>query len=163
MNKLKIEVPEGYEIDWKESKKQETIVFKKKQLTYEDVCEKLFEKSIAYYTDGVGVIHTFDPKYPILLKSPNNATSEHQLKCLLAKNKLANIARYLNGDWEWDRNGYTIINKYHPENKASCLNVIEYKCFSQKANVFFKTQALAEQAIDILGEETIKLALTPLY
>ena len=44
MNTLEIEIPSDKEIDWKESEKQNKIVLKDKQLTYEEICEKLFEK-----------------------------------------------------------------------------------------------------------------------
>ena len=90
-NELTIELPDGKEIDWDESKKQNKIVLKDKQLTYEDICKKLFEDD--HYTiawEG----------YPIkccsAIYNASNATTEHQLECILAKNKLANVAKYLN-------------------------------------------------------------------
>ena len=164
MNKIEIEIPNNKEIDWQESAKQEKIVFKEKQLTYEDVCKKLFERSTAYYTDSGGIIYTFNPKqYQPLLKSPNNAASELQLQCILAKNKLANVAVYLNIGW-----------KPNIEKDFGCC--LELDCYDQliidrcavlcthsSGKVMFKTEELAQQALEILGEETVKLALEPLY
>jgi hypothetical protein len=166
MRKLEIEIPNDKEIDWAESAKQEKIVFKEKQLTYKDVCKKLFERPYAYYTDSNGVIHTFSPKqYPILLKSPINATSEHQLKCMLAKNKLANVARYLNGEWKPGKTKsghFDAYVLYVTPNKDYIGYVKIHEC-AHNSNVLFKSRELAQQAIKILGEEEIKLALEPLY
>ena len=68
---IKIQVPEGCEID-KENSTFELIRFKpiKKFITYEDVCNKIFKK--------------------------HNATIKKQLERLLALNQLFNIAEYYN-------------------------------------------------------------------
>jgi hypothetical protein len=107
MKKLEIEIPNEKEIDWEASAKQKQIVFKDKQLTYEAVCEKLFERG-HYYTDSDGDICFLNWAND----SPNNASTEHQLKCILAKNMLANVARYLNGEWKWEfgSDAFLIIN-----------------------------------------------------
>lgn len=97
---IKINVPEGYEID-KENSTYECIKFKpiKKKLTYKDVAEKLFG-DIYYFTAIHGEINSggeinsarqFDVK-----EDKNNATSKKQLKRLLALNQLLNIAEYYN-------------------------------------------------------------------
>lgn len=91
---IKINVPEGYEID-KENSTFECIKFKpiKKELTYEDVAEELFSSS-RFTLDTIGrICHVcstgskFD-KY--------NATSKKQLERLFALNQLFNIAEYYN-------------------------------------------------------------------
>ena len=61
-NELTIEIPEGKIVDWEESKKQNKIVLKDKQLTYEDVCKKLFKGGL-YFTgfickDGTEIVLT---------------------------------------------------------------------------------------------------------
>lgn len=166
MNKLEIEIPVDKEVDWEASAKQKQIVLKDKQLTYESVCKKLFEKIPAYYTDSNGVIYTFAPKqHPPLLKSPNNATSEHQLQCLLAKNKLANVARYLNGKWKPGKTKDGHFDAYvlfATPNKDFIGHAKIYDC-AYNSNILFRSIELAKQAIEILGEETVKLALEPLY
>lgn len=163
MNKIEIEIPDDKEIDWEASAKQKQIVFKDKQLTYEDVCEKLFERPTAYYIDSNGVVHIFNPEqFPPVLKSPNNAVSEHQLQCILAKNKLANVARYLNGDWDYYHCSQKFIIWINT-NDDDRLEVGKSDYLTQRATVVFKSRELARQAIEILGEETVKLALEPLY
>ena len=162
MNKIEIQIPQGKEIDWQESAKQEKIVFKEKQLTYGNVCEKLFSKG-HYYTNTAGQIGFCSE---VSDTCPNNATSKHQLECILAKNKLANVARYLNGNWEKYENDHTSIPKYiiwyNIRNNELWVeeshNYVQYT-----GNIIFKSKELAQQAIEILGEKTIKYALTPLY
>lgn len=163
MNKLEINIPEGMEIDWEASAKQKQIVFKDKQLTYEDVCTQMFN-SECWYLDSSGRIlhvnHTSDVK-----NDANNASTKHQLECILAKNKLANVARYLNGEWKWKlghHNAFFIVDRSSKESEI-CLDIDKYSCYFERPTIFFKSKEAAQQAIEILGEETIKLALTPLY
>ena len=93
---LKIQVPEGYEID-REKSTLECIKFKpiKKDITYEDVCNKLFKKG-SYYTEfdgNVGEIMKFDIES---YTDRNNAINENQLEKILALNQLLNITEYYN-------------------------------------------------------------------
>lgn len=160
MKKLEIEIPHNKEIDWEASAAQKQIVFKDKKLTYEDVCDSLFDKG-HYYIAGNGNIRFIDWTN----ECPNNASTQHQLECILAKNKLANVARHLNGEWKWDlgsHDAFFIMDKSYKENTI-CLYIDEYTCYSERANVLFKSKEAAQQAIEILGEETVKLALTALY
>jgi len=154
-NELTIEIPNDKIIDWDESKKQNKIVLKDKQLTYKDVCEKLFKDD--HYTiawEG----------YPIeccsAIYNASNATTKHQLECILAKNKLANVAKYLNDGWKPDchnRNFGYFLCKLPIE-----IEIIQRDNYKFNNNVIFKSKEIAQQAIEILGEETIKLALEPL-
>lgn len=91
---FKIQIPEGYEID-KENSTFEYIKFKliKKNITYEDVCEKLFKDSY-HFIDGGGLINLYTgQKYKF---NKNNASNHQQLKRILALNQLLNIAEYYN-------------------------------------------------------------------
>ena len=105
---IKINVPEGYEID-KENLTFERIKFKpiKKELTYEDVAEELFSSSL-FTLDTIGrIIYACSPS---LIFDKYNATSKKQLERLLALNQLLNIAEY--------------YNKKNPkeEKKIHCIN-----------------------------------------
>ena len=87
---LKIQVPEGYEID-KENSTFECIKFKpiEKNITYNDVCYTL---DIAFRIVASGRI--CDAAKDIFNK--NVATNKKQLERLLALNQLLNIAEYYN-------------------------------------------------------------------
>lgn len=93
---LKIQVPEGYEID-KENSTFEGIKFKpiKKSITYKNVSNKLFGdiEKIYYYTDSCGDIQFCQTTN---VEDANNATTVKQLKRILALNQLLNIAEYYN-------------------------------------------------------------------
>lgn len=138
---LKIEAPEGYEVDWDNSSNN-IIRFKpsKKKITYEDIIKKLYPGK-CYYIN-------------------NNHTSERQISQLLYLNKLMNVAKYLNGDWEpdWNNSRETKWCLFcdHNNNKkivTSTWQTSHYGC------VHFKSEELALQAIEILGEEEVKKAL----
>lgn len=153
---LEIEVPQGYEID-KEQSSFEKIVFKKveEKLTYSDIAEKLFAFNGHYYINDDGRIM----KTSIGWRCPNVAPTEHQLKRLLAINKLMNVAYYLNDDWKPDWNDIEQGKFYIYYSNVSETIEIDYNCVCNSGEVYFKSKELAEQAVEILGEETIKLAL----
>ena len=93
---VKIQIPEGYEID-KENSTFECIKFKsiKKNITYEDVCNKLFSKDkVGFYITESGIIDNGIIDYYATDK--NNATNRKQLERVLALNQLLNIAKYYN-------------------------------------------------------------------
>lgn len=157
---LKIEAPEGYEVDW-ENSFMNTIRFKpiKKKITYQDVKEKLFpESKVSYYLGKEGgIIQTFNIKY--LSRELLLSTSQQQLQQIKALNKLMNVAKYLNGDWEpnWKN-----IEQYKYMYMYNYLtSKIEVQCNMYRAylTVCFKSKELALQAIEILGEEEVKKAL----
>lgn len=137
---LKIEAPEGYEVDWDNSSK-DTIRFKpiKKKVTYADIIKELCSGN-CYYIN-------------------NNPTSWRQLQQLLALNKLMNVAKYLNGDWEpdWYNSGETKWGiSFNGSQKKIDISVWGTQKYG---NVYFKLEELVYQAIEILGEEEIKKAL----
>ena len=159
MNKIEINIPEGFEIDNEKSNFSKGIIeFKpveKKKLSYGDIANQLFKDS-AFWVGSEGLIREY---VPINTKSaPNNSTSREQLECLMAYNKLRNVAEYLNKgyDMPWDEISFhwvivfSLISK-----KLMCLGLRS----SKGSEVYFASKELAEQAISILGEEEIKKAL----
>lgn len=160
MSKIEIEIPVGKEVDWEASAKQKQLVFKDKQLTYEDVCDKLFDKG-HYHTDGNGDIRFVS----WINDCSNNASTKHQLECILAKNKLANVARYLNGKWKPSKtiDGHFDAYVLFATPNKNFIGYAKIHDCAYNSNVLFKSIEVAQQAIEILGEETIKLALEPLY
>lgn len=154
---IKITVPEGYEID-KENSTFECIKFKKKGLTYEDVAEKLFKKKKTYFCGASAEITYFTPTIKGA-QLANNATSEKQLQRLLAINKLMNVAEYLNGDWKPDWKNVNCSKWFISWSYVQNNFEIDAQYLYQSVNIYFKTPDLALQAIEILGEEEVKLAL----
>lgn len=155
---IKITVPEGYEID-KENSTFECIKFKKKGLTYIDVADSLFKNKKTYYIQTNSTITYCETLLTGNYYDANNATSEKQLQRLLAINKLMNVAEYLNEGWKPDylSDGipkWTII--YNKEKYTFDFHQEWFACYSP---VVFKSAKLARQAIEILGEEEVKLAL----
>lgn len=156
---LKIEAPEGYEVDWDNSSKT-TIRFKpiKKKITYQDVKAELFKDTKKYYIESAGNIYSsttirFSGENIIL------ATSRNQIEQLLALNKLMNVAKYLNSDWEpdWHNSRETkwclFFDNCKHKITTSTWQTLHHGC------VHFKSEELALQAIEILGEEEVKKAL----
>jgi len=163
-NELTIEIPDGKIVDWEESKKQNKIVLK--QLTYADVCEKIFENKKLFFTRSNGVIDSVpysEGGYDCFCDK-NNATTEHQLECILAKNQLANVAKYLNDGWKPSKNDLGIFDAWviYATSGGACIGWMKIVNCADYSNVLFKSSELAQQAIEILGEETVKLALEPL-
>lgn len=115
---LKIEAPKGYEID-KENSTFECIRFKpiKKDITYDDVCNSILKTG--YYTDNRGkILHVTEYADNVKIDK-NNATTDKQLKKLLALNQLLNIAEYYNKMHFDNTNPCTIVyckqtKKYNP-------------------------------------------------
>ena len=94
---LKIQIPEGYEID-KENSTFECVKFKpisiNKDITYADVCNSILTDKTTYFINYNGAIGCGVSNHNVYDK--NNATNRKQLKRLLALNQLLNIAEYYN-------------------------------------------------------------------
>lgn len=154
---LKIEIPEGYEVD-REKSTFEKIVFKPKKESYNDVCKELFLDKLGYFCNRRGEIEytTLDDYY---YKDISNCTSEKQAKKLLAINQLMNVAKYLNEGWQPDWNNQDEKKYLIYLGIGERINV-NWTVVVNGHVVHFRTEELAQKAIDILGEETIKLALS---
>ena len=111
---LKIQIPEGYEID-KENSTFECIKFKpiKKYLTYKKVAEKL-NKDICFFIarnkiQSYAQYASYD--------NPGVANSYGQIEKMLAINQLMNIAAYYNNnckvDWTDNKDKYFINYDYN--------------------------------------------------
>lgn len=157
---LEFKIPEGYVFD-KDNSTDEVIRFKpiKKKITYQDVKEKLFpeSKSMFYLGKEGGIMQTFSIKYHSreLLVS----TSQRQLQQIRALNKLMNVAKYLNGDWEPDFTNTHFHKFYISYDSDKKKLTIQFKQYMNNGSVYFKSEELALQAIEILGEEEVKKAL----
>lgn len=143
---IKIQVPEGYEID-KENSTFECVKLKliNKNITYEDVCNKLFstDKVGFYITDGGGIDSSIIDYYAV---DKNNATNKKQLERVLALNQLLNIAEYYNRlHPEQNRIQYYII-----KNNKNGYDIVEYEWLQYVLNVvaLFNRKEDAQAVID---------------
>lgn len=157
-----IQIPDTLEV--KEVKDGKIIlVEKEKKLTYEYIIKKLFpDTEMHYYSNNSGHICKIRNN-DISNTCVNNAKSERQLEKLFAINMLMNVAKYLNDGWQPNWNNEE-EGKYYIqiENVSKDLNIDCTGLFNSSV-VYFKSEELAQKAIEILGEETIKLALCTNY
>ena len=152
LKNLKIVPPEGME--WYQEGNEIKFRPIENKVTYESVAKALFEGKDVWRIGDL-VINKYNRTG--CWNYLTNCISEKQAQKLLAINQLMNVAKYLNGDWQpdWDNGNESKFYILVFGNRVEILNAFSYNY----SLVYFKTQALAQQAIEILGEETIKLAL----
>lgn len=161
MKEQVIQIPDTLEV--KEIKDGKIILIEKEnKLTYEDIAKKLFKSKTCFYTNNAGVIKGESYVIDIPIQIRDNCISQKQAQKLLAINKLMNVAKYLNGDWQPDWNNDE--TKYFIQIEATgndlCLGFTSlYNC----SIVYFKSREFIKQTIEILGEDTIRLALCTDY
>lgn len=157
---LKIQIPDGYQIDEVNST-LELIKFKPiEKATYENISKELFKEGGFFFTSR-GTFFSLNMNGDESSEF-NNCTSEEQAKKVLAINKLLNVAKYLNKGWKPNWENRTEDKWYIEESEGQPIytdNTVLYNC----RICYFKSEELAEQAIKILGKETIKLALSTDY
>lgn len=125
-----------------------------KELTYNEVANKLFRDSVSYYTGASGKIYQIGATN-IATNDPNTSPTENQCKQLLALNMLHNVAYYLNEGWVPDWSNY-YQDKYCIILDNGDIDTIERKSLRYMGTPYFKSKELAQRAIAILGEKSIK-------
>ena len=138
-NQLTIDIPEGMEIDLKNSDLAKGIVkFKKKDITYENVEDalKLCKNCKSIIING------------------SNASK------LVALSKLMNIAKYYNGDWkpDWsntDEYKYYIIYSYKDN-----IYAIDYSYYYTYSTIYFKNR---KDAIAVINNPNFRDILDAIY
>jgi hypothetical protein len=121
-----------------------------KPITYDDICKDLFYNKDAYYLDESNKISSR------AMTSSNyndfdNCTSIAQAKRMIAFNKLQNIAKYLNGDWkpnfeDSSKNWYIF---------KDILYGVTFNHTTNQGIVYFKNADLADEAIRLMGKESL--------
>jgi hypothetical protein len=160
MENITINIPEGYEIDMKKSDLSKGIVqFKQinQPLTYRSISEELFTNKPFYWISENGKVLDGESVLGLNCSESNNSTTKEQLESILALNKLCNVAKYLNGDWIPDFKKKDEL--YYLSIVNNGLTVSSHTIIND-GNVFFKTFELAQKAVEILGGEEIRRALT---
>ena len=119
-------------------------------ITYDDVCKKLFLRKKIYWVGNIDINSTTAEINNY--QDQDNCTSMAQAKRLVAYNKLMNIAKYLNGDWKPDFDG-------DQENWNICKDgdtfPVMYVKTMDRASVYFKSEKAANEAIRMMGEESL--------
>ena len=136
-NQLTIDIPEGMEIDLKNSDLAKGIVkFKKKDITYENVEDAL----------KLGI----NCKY--MLVNKNNVSK------LVTLSKLMNIAKYYNGDWKPDWNNQDEYKYFIICNRGTYK--VDHGWTSICSNIYFKNK---EDAIAIINNPNFRDILDAIY
>lgn len=118
-------------------------------ITYDDICKKLFFNKTAYWVRGKNI------EEGVIRESYNdidNCTSVAQVKRVVAFNKLQNIAKYLNKGWKPNFHGN---HKNWNINKDNDTFFASYTLIVNKVTVYFKSKDLANEAIRLMGEESL--------
>ena len=129
MIRKKIEGDEKKDIDEKDIDEKEG-----NPITYDDILKKLYLNKFPY-------------------RKTFNCTTLKQAKRCVAFNKLLNIAKYLNEGWEPnfkddDSKKWSIV-------KDLDNYYVNYNVGTNDASVYFKSAALAEKAILLMGEDSL--------
>lgn len=119
-------------------------------ITYDDICKELYLTNKTYWLGNKKIGSM--PMSGTYYKDINNCTSEAQAKRLLAFNKLQNIAKYLNGDW---RPNFCYIEKKWAIVKEGESFIPKYNQLTNDASVYFKSEQLTNEAIRLMGEESL--------
>lgn len=118
-------------------------------ITYDDISKELFLKKKQFFVLGKyiesGTAH--DENYDDL----DNCTSEAQAKRMVAFNKLQNIAKYLNKGWkpnfkDGSKNWYIY---------KDILYGVTFNHTTNQGSVYFKNADLAEEAIQLMGKDSL--------
>lgn len=118
-------------------------------ITYDDICKKLFFNKTVYWVRGKNI------EEGVIRESYNdidNCTSVAQVKRVVAFNKLQNIAKYLNKGW---KPNFCIGDKKWGIIKEGEGFSPKYIRMINDANVYFKNEDLANEAIRLMGEESL--------
>lgn len=119
-------------------------------ITYDDICKKLFLHKRTYWVYDKKIENNVSGY--ITYNDLSNCTSMAQAKRLAAFNKLQNIAKYLNKGWEPD---FSICDKKWGIIKDEKSFTPKYIMMVNDANIYFRSKDLANEAIRIMGEESL--------
>lgn len=147
--KLKINIPEGYEID-RENSTFEEIIFKKVEdpfaklpKTWEEYCKHVKGRT-SYYGDCVdGDVHTsnFSEFY-------NEFSTQERAKQYIALGKLLQLRDYWVSDWK--RNSSSLANTYLIYNNE-VRNTVVAKIYGENFPLTFPTKEMAEKFKECFG------------
>lgn len=119
-------------------------------ITYDDICKELFLNKKTFWISSK-IINADVLRY-CSYRDINNCTSMAQAKRIVAFNKLQNITKYLNKGWKPDfrsnEKKWSIVNDGESYSSVCVMTIND-------ANVYFKSEDLALEAIRLMGEESL--------
>lgn len=120
-----------------------------KPITYDDICKELFLNKKTYWLGDKKTNYLYSDEYNY--NDHNNCTSIAQAKRVAAFIKLQNIAKYLNGGWkpnfeDSSKNWYIF---------KDILYGVAFNHTTDQGIVYFKNADLADEAIRLMGEESL--------
>lgn len=120
-----------------------------KPITYGDVLKELYLGKTAYWIYDQNI--EFGKQTSYNFEDAVNCTSVAQAKRMVAFNKLQNIAKYLNKGWQ---------PNFRDNSKK--WSICKYICYgtqctieTNEGNVYFKSADLADEAIRLMGEDSL--------
>lgn len=121
-----------------------------KPITYDEVLKELYYGKTAYWVGSTRISYaiTNENSYNDI----NNCASEAQCKRMVAFNKLQNIAKYLNKGW---KPNFCIGDKKWGIIKEGEGFSPKYIRMINDANIYFRDKDLANEAIRLMGEESL--------
>jgi hypothetical protein len=125
-----------------------------KQESIDEIRRSLYYKKEAFFVDMFGKVKS---NQTTLYNDRNNCTSLEHVNKWLSINDLLNVSCFLNPNWQpdWenkDEEKYT----FRIENEKIAVQKTAYPM----SIVYFPSEALAQQAIEILGHEKLRQILT---
>lgn len=119
-------------------------------ITYDEVLKELYYGKTAYWVGSTRISYaiTNGNSYNDI----NNCASEAQCKRMVAFNKLQNIAKYLNKGW---KPNFCIGDKKWGIIKEGEGFSPKYIRMINDANIYFRDKDLANEAIRLMGEESL--------
>jgi len=159
VREINIVPPIGMEIIEEIKNGVKTISFKQieeKKITYKDVCDKLYLNNYTYFIGAAGVGKA-GLGLQTLFDGNESGTKEEQ-EAFLALGKLRNVARYLNPEgWKYvpgkNKGWFFDIDDDNNLRAINCnVRIIQ-------TSIYFESRELMDQAIEILGENTIRKSL----
>lgn len=121
-------------------------------ITYDDILKKLYLNKKSFWISSIEIKSSITGECSY--NDMDNCTSMAQAKRVVAFIKLQNIAKYLNGGWKPKFDGNTEIwdinVAYDSEEYIPCSSVVY-----NNGMVYFKSEQLANEAIRLMGEESL--------
>lgn len=150
---LKINIPNGFEIDQEKSTFREIVLRPIKFIDYYTIAKSLFNEKKTYYITQTGLIGYSDRLFDNDLDDSTNGLTKSQLNKVLAINKLFNIAEYYNQN---KNNEVEYIIKYNKYTNGYYIQLEKDECGLPK---FYNY----EDAISVINNPNFKSILDNIF